>query len=155
LNVTIRPGTPEDAVGITRVFLESAEHHARLDPECYFVPDAETISAIYREGHAEGTTLVAEDNGEIVGFVDVHLSRFPDPMHQKRVYCHITEIAVRTQHQSHGIGRELLIAAEEWGRQQGASYGLLEFHPANTRAAEFYQQRMGYRPSSTTVIKRL
>lgn len=153
--MTIRQATPDDAEGITRVFLQSAEHHARLDPECYFVPDAQTITAIYREGHAEGITLIAEVNGEILGFVDAHLARFPDPMHQKRTYCYITEIAVAIEHQSHGIGTQLLQAAEAWGRENGAQYSLLEFHTANTRAAEFYQQRMHYRPTSTTVIKKL
>jgi len=33
--ITIRPAVPEDAEGIARTFLESAEAHARLDPERY------------------------------------------------------------------------------------------------------------------------
>ena len=31
--ITIRPARPEDVDGITRTYLESAEHHARLDTE--------------------------------------------------------------------------------------------------------------------------
>jgi hypothetical protein len=35
----IRPAVPEDAEGIARTFIESAEHHAKLDPARYFVPE--------------------------------------------------------------------------------------------------------------------
>jgi hypothetical protein len=34
--MTIRPAVPDDADRITRLYLESAEHHASLDPERYF-----------------------------------------------------------------------------------------------------------------------
>jgi ribosomal protein S18 acetylase RimI-like enzyme len=160
--ITIRPAVSEDADAITRTYLESAEHHARLDPERYFVPAVEAISARYREGRqhppdagAEGITFVAELGGEIVGFIDARLDRSPDPMHREMIYCHVIEIAVSGRHQNRGIGGELLRAAEEWGRQQGAEFASLEYLAVNTRAGEFYQRRMGYRAASITAIKRL
>jgi hypothetical protein len=33
--ITIRRAVPEDAEGITRTYMESAEHHASLDSELY------------------------------------------------------------------------------------------------------------------------
>lgn len=88
--ITIRPAGSEDADGIARTFLQSAEYHASLDPERYAVPTLETISARYRERlqHSpakvvKGINLVAEISGEIVGFIDIRLERSPDPMHQK------------------------------------------------------------------------
>jgi GNAT superfamily N-acetyltransferase len=160
--ITIRPAHSEDADGITRTYMESAEHHARLDPERYCIPSADAIAARYREGRQhppqageEGITLIAELDHEIVGFVDVQLYRSPDPMHREMLYCHVVEIAVRGRHQSQGIGKRLLQAAEDWGRQQGAELSLLEYNAANTRAGEFYQRRMGYRIASITALKRL
>jgi ribosomal protein S18 acetylase RimI-like enzyme len=76
-------------------------------------------------------------------------------MHRKIIYCVIAEIAVSREHRSQGIGGRLLQAAEDWGRQLGAEFALLEYHSANTRASLFYQERMGYRPASITAIKRL
>src|SRR6516164_3430255 len=99
--ITIRPARPEDANGITRIYIESAEHHARLDPERYSVPARESIAARYREGkqhppqtEAESITLIAELGSEIVGFVDARVERFPDPMLCEMLYCRIVEIAV-------------------------------------------------------------
>jgi len=159
--VTIRPAVLQDADGIARTYLESAEYHASIDPERYSVPSFEATLARYREGRqhlrdaGEGITLVAEFNSEIVGFIDAQLDRSPDAMHREMIYCHIAEIAVNRRHQNQGIGEQLVRAAEDWGRQQGAEFGSLEFHAANTRASLFYERRMGYHPAAFTVIKRL
>jgi ribosomal protein S18 acetylase RimI-like enzyme len=160
--VTIRPTTRDDAGGIARVFLETAEYHASLDGQRYAVPRIEKITERYRKGRqhppgsrATAVTLVAEVRGEIVGFVDARLERSPDPMHRQLIYCQISEIAVGRRHRSNGIGGQLLRAAEEWGRGQGAEFALLEYLASNTPAARFYQQGMGYSVASITVIKRM
>jgi len=161
LAINIRPALAEDADGIARTFLESAEYHTRMDPERYSVPALETIATRYREGRQhlgtseQAITLVAELHGEIVGFVDVRLDQSPDLMHRNVVYCHTEEIAVSDRHKSHGIGSLLLQAAEDWGRKMSAEFASLEFHVENKRAALFYQKRMGYHPVSITAIKRL
>jgi GNAT superfamily N-acetyltransferase len=157
----IRRAVAEDADGITRTFLESAKHHAGLDSELYFVPDVETITARYKEGRqhpaeerAESITLVAELSGEIVGFIDARLYHPTDAMHRQMTCCLVSEIAIRREHQNHGIGGQLLRAAEDWGRQLGVEFAVLEYHAANTRAGAFYQH-MHYRLASITAIRRL
>jgi ribosomal protein S18 acetylase RimI-like enzyme len=160
-DVTIRPAVAQDADGIAATFVDSAHHHARLDPERYGIPAVDAITARYREGRqhagdeqARSATLVADGGGEIVGFVDCRLEQSPDPMHREMTYCHVVEIAVRGDRQSEGIGGRLLRAAEDWGRQHGATFALLEYLANNSGAAAFYQ-RMDYRVVSATAIKRL
>jgi ribosomal protein S18 acetylase RimI-like enzyme len=162
VSIAIRSGVSDDADAITRTYLESADLHARLDPERYAIPTLDAISARYRDRLqsppgvvTESITLVAEVNGEVVGFVDARLERSPDAMHREMVYCHIEEIAVSARHQNQGAGARLLQAAEEWGRRQGATLASLDYHVANAHAAEFYQRRMGYRVAAITVIKNL
>jgi ribosomal protein S18 acetylase RimI-like enzyme len=161
-NPTIRPAAPGDCNGIAQVFMESSEHHARLDPELFFVPDLALVTERYKKGHQHPTgkdgeciTLIAENDGKIVGFVDARLDRPTDPMHRKMMFCHVVELAVARRFQSQGIGTQLLHAAEQWGREHGAHIALLEHNQANARASAFYRQRMGYRISSITVIKKL
>ena len=160
--ITIRPGSSDDAEGIAAVFLESAEYHAQLDPERYWVPPGETILGRYRHGRQhqtdegqQGITLVSEVGGRIVGFIDARLERSPDSMHREMIYCQIVELAVSSSHQCQGIGGRLLRSAEEWGRQHDARFALLEYHAANARAGGFYQRRMGYGVAAITVIKPL
>jgi ribosomal protein S18 acetylase RimI-like enzyme len=156
----IRSAVAEDADGIDRTFLESAQHHASLDPARYVVPSTTEIVARYRDGQqhppeAAAITLVAEIGGAIVGFVDARLDRSTDPMHRELVYCVIAEIAVSQQCQGQGVGRRLLEETEAWGREHGADFASLEYLAVNTRANNFYQRRMGYQTAHVTAIKRL
>ncbi len=158
---TLRLAVPDDAEGIARAFLESAELHAQLDPERCRVPELGAISERYRQGRQHppsaagaSVTLIADLGGEIAGFVDARLERSLDAMHREMLYCHVAEIAVMSRHRSQGLGEQLLRAAEEWGRQRGAEFASLEYHAANTRAGAFYQERLGYRAASLTALKR-
>ena len=160
--LAVRPAEAADCNAIAQVFMESSEHHAGLDSELFFVPDRSMVTERYREGHQhpsdkhdECITLVAEFDGEVVGFVDARLDRPTDPMHREMIFCHVVELAVGRKFQSRGIGAQLLQAAEQWGRQRGAHIALLEHNQANSRAGAFYRQRMGYRVTSITLIKKL
>ena len=159
--ITIRPAVPADAERIARPYMESAEYHARLDPERFALPAPEAVLTRYRQPqHApfmpgQRITLVAESACDVVGFVDARLFESPDPMHRAMTYVHIEEIAVSESHQGQGIGARLLEAAENWGRQMGAAFASLEYLAANARAATFYRERMGYKVASLTAIKRL
>ena len=156
----IRPAAAADAAGIARVFIESAEHHAALDPARYFVPDAQSIVERYREGrqHAarspeEVVTLVAILEGKVVGFVDARLDRPLDAMHRDLLYCSMTEIAVAASARSKGVGGRLVEAAEAWGRARGAELACLDYLVANTRAATFYCASRGYRAVSAIAVR--
>jgi GNAT superfamily N-acetyltransferase len=157
--ITIRPALSGDAEGIARIYLESAEYHASIDPERYSVPAFETILARYREGQhhpavgGQGITFVAEIDGVIIGFVDAGLEQSHDLMHREITYSHVAEIAV-SGHQNQGIGGRLLQATEDWGRKMGAEFASLEFNNENKRASLFYQN-LGYGPASIMAIKRL
>lgn len=162
LNITIRAAVTEDAGAIACIFLESAEYHARLDPERYLIPSIEAVLVRYHDPQqlpvgTEGQTitLVAELSGEIIGFIDVRLEQSPDPMHRRIVYCHVAELAVDGRYRRQGAGGRLLAAAEEWGRQHGANFASLEYHVANTCAARFYQDQMGYSVAANIAIKHL
>lgn len=158
--VRIRPATPDDAEAITRVYMESAEQHALIDPERNHVPDPVAIEERYRTGRqhpddgAEAITVVAEAGSRVVGFLDARLLRPFDPMYRSTTYCFIADVAVSAAHRSQGIGEQLMRAAEEWARQHGAEFVSLEYHTGNSRAAAFYE-RLGYRPASVVAIKRL
>src|SRR5579864_2299525 len=100
--VCILPATPGDAAAITRVHMESAEHHATIDPEHCEVPNRATIEERYRQWRQHpdpafpAITLVAESDSEIVGFLDAQIQMPFDPMLRRMTYCFIADIAVAT-----------------------------------------------------------
>jgi GNAT superfamily N-acetyltransferase len=159
-SVQIRTATPEDAEAITRIYTESAELHALLEPERNHVPDRSAIEDRYRRGAQhpddvrETVTLVAEVAGQIVGFLDARLTQPLDPMYRPATYCFIADIAVAADRRGQGAGRALMQATEQWAAEHAAEFVLLEYHAKNERAAAFYAE-LGYRSGSVVAVKRL
>lgn len=163
--MTVRAATKADAPEIARVYVESAVHHTRLDPERYAVPHPETVTKRYAEGRQlpptlspdHRITLVAERDGGVVGFVDVHLDAQSDTdvMQSTWSFAYVAELAVAENVRGSGVGRALLAAAEEWAKERGAQYVFLQVLAANHRAVRFYTEHMGYAPCSHNMMKRL
>lgn len=156
----IRVALPEDAAGITRVYMESAVHHAEIDPERCYLPDAALIEERYRGGRqhpdpdSAAVTLVAQLDAEIVGLLDAQLQRPFDPMLRPFTYCFVADVAVAVKHRGMGIGEQLLKAAEHWGREHGADFMSLLYNAGNARVRELYA-RLGYQPAAVSLTKRL
>ena len=162
-SVLVRRATSDDADAITRIYIESAEIDALLDPERNQVPDRPVIEQRYRTGaqHPEDAaaaiTLVAEESGEVCGFVDARLiDSFEriDPMYKAATCCFIADIAVAATSRNKGVGGRLMRATEDWALEHGADFIYLEYHVENRGAAALYE-RLGYRPTSSVVMKKL
>ncbi len=159
-SVLIRPATPDDSAAITRIYMESAEHHATIDPEHCQVPDRTAIEERYRQGRQHpdselpAITLVAESDGAIVGFLDAQIQMPFDPMLRRMTYCFIADVAVAASHRSQRIGEQLMQAVEVWAREQNAGFLALIYNTSNSRVTEFYS-RLGFAPATVGMMKGL
>lgn len=81
------------------------------------------------ESIARGELLVAEEDGQVMGFVDFHLRR------DKQITLY--HIATAVDRQRQGIGRGLLAALSAMGRDMDASRVMLKC-PADLEANLFY-----------------
>jgi [ribosomal protein S18]-alanine N-acetyltransferase len=86
-------------------------------------------------GHWRSRTWVAEDGGEVVGFLIANRTRTGT--------MHVITIDVKEERRRRGVGEALMNAAEEWGRRQGLRGASLETAEGNRAAQEFYRKR-GY-----------
>jgi ribosomal protein S18 acetylase RimI-like enzyme len=143
--IVVRDALPEDADGIARVHTiawQVAYDHifptaalARLDET------AGRRAAFWRrevEGHvALATTLVAERNDEIVGFIDLRPSRDDDAEPEHTV--ELTAIYVAPAAWGVGAGRSLMNEALERIRSLGFEDATLWVLEDNPRARRFYE----------------
>jgi GNAT superfamily N-acetyltransferase len=83
------------------------------------------------------TMLVAEVEGELVGFCSVYLD-LPSVRFGQRAW--IEDLAVHPDHRSAGHGKALLDAAKEWGRSHGAAHLELDSAEARADAHRFYER---------------
>ncbi len=92
--------------------------------------------------------FVAQDaGGPLVGWVHVHIRRSalraPEAL--------LAALVVTSSHRGSGLGRELVLRAEEWTRQQGLSRIRLRSRQERTEAHRFYR-RLGYLEEKRQVV---
>ena len=106
---TVRPATPGDAERIAALFTE----------EGYPAGPSDVLGRLERFASPFSTVLVAEMNGEVLGFVAVHLvPRFEHNDRFARVVALVVEAGVRER----GLGHLLMDEAERVAREGSAAF---------------------------------
>jgi ribosomal protein S18 acetylase RimI-like enzyme len=134
--VTIRPATEADHDLIHELW---EEFEAELGHEPYqretWEEAWEDLSVTVREGVA----LIVEEEGRALGFIFCVLGD------RGRQTAHVTDIYVRPEARSRGIGRELLAELVTPARDAGLAHVSLEVLVRNTDARRLYE-RLGFVP---------
>jgi GNAT superfamily N-acetyltransferase len=127
----VRSGTPADAEAVARVQVETWQAaYAHMLPR-------DELARLSIEDRADQwrrhPPLVAEVDGEVIGFVSVGRSR--DEGEDGELYA----IYVHPNHWDTGAGRALIAAGEERLQQLGHKEALLWVLEDNPRARRFYE----------------
>lgn len=110
-----------------------------------------------QEAHSEniGRLLVAEVEGDVVGFINVRFEHESQTYLSSLVdYAYISDIVVLAEYRGRGIGTLLLQQAEAFARQQGANTLKIGVLAKNKQAADVYQH-VGFRPYEIVMLKDL
>lgn len=147
---SIRSATPEDAVAIARVHVESwRSTYAGIVPDAYLAGLDETLRVkLWQEWLVSGAVvLVSERKSEIVGFA--HAGRIREPI--ETADAEIYSLYLLKEAHGRGIGRALLSGVAAMLQQQGFnSVGLWVLE--RNRARSFYE-RCGGRFAASRVIE--
>jgi GNAT superfamily N-acetyltransferase len=156
--IHIRPATEDDVGALADVYQASAEHHVRLDPSLYSTPDYLVLKERYSSRlplPEDQEILVAEVEGEVVGWIEIHLRPASgEPRMLRDAVSVDVDVAVLPAHRGEGVGSQLVAAAEQWASEHGADVLSLETHVANVDAIRFYQERHGFRITGVLMTKR-
>jgi GNAT superfamily N-acetyltransferase len=128
--VSVRPATMQDAAQLAELCgqlgypstTEEVERRLRL-----ILPDQE--SAVF----------IAESGGNVVGWIDVFISRLVETDQHAEIGGFVVDESCRSQ----GVGRLLLERAEEWARAEGCLVMTLRSNVIRERAHAFYEN-LGY-----------
>lgn len=144
--LVIRPVTDDDFEALVALDRSSALYHAGIDPEAYQLPDRDASVAFLERRLADPNrqVLVAVVDGAVVGMVDVTIVHDPRPGSIHRpIRTADLGITVLDRWRRRGIGRALMVAAEESARQRGAARMVLDMSVSNLDALQFYRA-LGY-----------
>ena len=121
----VRAAVAADVSELARLWREFSAYYAELDPERFRVPEVPPELAT-------GRWLVADDDGEIVGFAVGEIMP-PHPEADSQLLTDATAtrlgiggVFVVPAHRRRGIAAALIAALEEWGRAEGAAVVLAE-----------------------------
>jgi GNAT superfamily N-acetyltransferase len=164
-DATIRPIRAGDGEGVARIWMENARYYVELAPDDFKLPDAEGLSEMFEPAPDHESEmrlfLVAEVVSEIAGYVAATLAapheragaQYLPQLAETRVY--IDALGVSDAYQRRGLASRLVEAVEAWGRERGATLAATDTYVDSPLSVPFWQERMGYRPRSVVMWKRL
>src|SRR5579862_9550827 len=147
--IQVRAATPSDlkSLGKMRHALwpdSSVEHH-----EEELVP----ILAGKSTGIMPLVYFVAEENGTVVGFVEVGLRSTADGCDWTRAVGYVEGWYVAESHRRRGVGAQLIAAAENWAREQGCIEMASDTQIDNTQSLQAHL-RLGYEIAERSILFR-
>ncbi|WP_338083545.1 GNAT family N-acetyltransferase [Burkholderia arboris] len=137
---TLRTATPRDASHIARLHTLSWQTaYSHILPAAYLSDEVPTEHAVrwrkYLDRNEDewGLVLIAESNGEPVGFVSAE--RPVDPALGVLLDC----LHVHPSHHGSGTGKRMIEAVRAWARSIGVDKVHLQVLDGNVRAIGFYE----------------
>lgn len=158
METRIREATVEDARALSGVLIEvHAPHVAALPAVFQAIHADERTEGLLRDqiGREDGQAFVAEDDGDLVGYVWVRMHDAPAlHLFTPRRYAEIDVLVVRASARRRGIGRALVERAHNWAAAQGCSSVQLVVYEFNKEGIRFFE-RLGYVATRRTMGRSL
>ncbi|AZR74537.1 hypothetical protein BBF96_14770 [Anoxybacter fermentans] len=152
----IRFAKKEDYEQLIQLFKQVDDLHATNMPDFFVKLDRRGSQFIDNFiNNNEAAMFVKVIGDEVVGLINGFIKRTPEiPVFKKRKYLMVDTLIVKKEWQKKGIGKELLKALEEWGKEKnvhGIEINVWEF---NQTAIQFYLEKE-YKVISRRMYKKI
>ena len=157
--VEIRPVTIDDLEVLIDIYLDTARHHASLDPEVFYVPARADVAVRLRERinrrGQDGEYVAAMVDGVMAGSASVDVDGMTSPGNMMRAIISAEfGVSVVEGFRGRGIGRALIAHCESWAAERGIERMILNVSEANEGAIRLYHE-LGYRDYDRAMLKQL
>lgn len=147
--MVVRPATPDDLKTIQDLNHQLFEHdsewisHLVMD----WPYDPQTGQAYFKDvtERPDAACFVAEDNGEVVGYLAGSLKKAES--YRKVKMAELENMFVKEAYRHQGIGKQLASKFKQWCKEQGVQKILVIASAPNEQAIQFYKS-IGFEPYS-------
>ena len=155
--VVIRDARTKDSQKALPAWDEFMAYHSNLSAHDFdMVPGARDMWRKYFERHVRSRlrkALIAERDGEIIGFLLGELRKLP-PIFTTPRQAYVDSLGVVESERNKGIGALLLNSFEEWAKERQMPFITLNVRAENKSAIRFYE-RCGFKAISLVEKKLL
>ena len=151
--VTIRKATTEDLARLEELYRELEEDAVLYQPEHFVFSPKGTRTEQVKEflDSDTQTMLVAEKDGEVIGFAHLVLIKAKKvPCLKSEISLYLQDLVVTAEYRSQGIGTILMNEAKKYGKENGADFFRTQVFPQNTDGLRFYE-RNGFSEKMITI----
>jgi ribosomal protein S18 acetylase RimI-like enzyme len=137
----IRDVKSSDIAGVMELSRQIGALHFEHAPEVFAPPSmAERRFYLDLIESSSGLFKVAVTQDRVVGFITARIDiNETVPFIVKAPICRIGTIVVDENHHSCGVGKALMLVADNWAQAHNVSQTRLEVMSFNTKARKFYQ----------------
>ena len=151
--VTIRKAATEDLARLEELYRELEEDAVLYQPEHFVFSPKGTRTEQAKEilKSDTQTMLVAEKDGEVIGFAHLVLIKAKKvPCLKSETSLYLQDLVVTSEYRSQGIGTILMNEAKKYGKEKGADFFRTQVFPQNTDGLRFYE-RNGFSEKMITI----
>ncbi len=155
MSIEIREANKSDLVKMSKLWSQLAEMHQEIMEEYTLADNARQEWVKFMEDSIDNNlvSFIAEERGEIIGFVSVSLRKRAPIFKFKKIGA-IMDLIIKEERREEGIGTSLVLQAESWIRERGFDLAVLTVAPENKGAIKFWEN-LGYKTYLHKKLKRL
>ncbi len=160
METLIRQATEDDSEALLRLYVELHELHARRLPEWLRIPEAYDERALRTSIKAmlqkdARAILVIEASGALIGLAEISLQKDGEqPLTVAHTYGYLQSLVVLVAFRKHGLGQQLLNAAECWTQERGGTELRLSVWEFAEGPLRFYET-LGFQTLKRELVKAL
>ena len=139
----VRRARADDAPALLEIMHEIDTFHARALPEVFRDDVPPPRADDLRTEWPGATTLVAEIDGVVAGFVELHVRFARKTFEHRRTVAHVGRLGVAERYRRRGAARALMLAAADWARAAECVEIDLNVYDFNAGALALYES-LGY-----------
>lgn len=152
---------------MARAWCDVGRFYVGVSPKDFQVPDEDGLvdwlecGVEAMEADQDLALLVGERDAEVIGWIGARLvtpvsdARWQLQRELATTRLIIDAVAVADEYRGQGTGLELVLAAERWGRERGATVAVADGNWDSGIVPRFYEARLGYRRRSVSLRKAL
>ena len=142
MDITIRPAVKEDYAGVRKLMVQSWQHHMKLRPGTYILPENFFDEKVYEQLLAEAYQLVAiDDSDNVVGAVSYTITQMKSNSIIPFDCLWIADLAVDENCRRMGGAGKLLEAIKSTAREKGIDRIQLNVNALNSGAISLYEKQ--------------